>query len=60
MPLRYGQRLGLSFAWSARRDMGLGTDAVAGLGVAAYGEPSRGNRQAPDKAVVSCPSSVVC
>ena len=29
MPLRYGQRLGLSFAWSARRDMGLGTDAVA-------------------------------
>lgn len=34
--------------------MGLGTDAVAGLGVAAYGEPSRGSRQLPDKAVVSC------
>ena len=29
MPLRYGQRRGLSFAWCARRDMGLGTDAAA-------------------------------
>ncbi len=48
MPLRYGQRRGLSFAWCARRDMGLETDSVA---VA----EAVGRRLTRPWSVVSCP-----